>query len=52
MVLTIEPIISARRARLYEARDGWTLGTACGALTAHHEETLVITDGVPLVLTA
>jgi len=52
MVLTIEPIISARRARLYEARDGWTIGTADGSLTAHHEETIVITGGAPLVLTA
>jgi methionyl aminopeptidase len=52
MVLTIEPIISARRARLHEARDGWTIGTADGSLTAHHEETLVITDGAPIVLTA
>jgi methionyl aminopeptidase len=52
LVLAIEPIIAARRARLYEARDGWTIGTADGTLTAHHEETVVITDDGPLVLTA
>ncbi|MFO0843073.1 MAG: type I methionyl aminopeptidase [Gemmataceae bacterium] len=52
MVLTIEPIIAARRSRVYEARDGWTIGTANGSLTAHHEETIVITDGLPIVLTA
>lgn len=52
MVLTIEPIIAARRSRVYEARDGWTIGTANGSLTAHHEETIVITGGPPIVLTA
>lgn len=52
LVLALEPIIAARPARLYEARDGWTLGTADGTLTAHHEETIVITQGVPIVLTA
>jgi methionyl aminopeptidase len=52
MVLTIEPIIAARQSRLHESRDGWTIGTANGSLTAHHEETIVITDGAPLILTA
>ncbi len=52
LVLTIEPIIAARRARLVQARDGWTVGTADGCLTAHHEETIVITAGEPLVVTA
>jgi methionyl aminopeptidase len=52
LVITIEPIIAARRARLYEARDGWTVGTADGSLTAHHEETIVITADGPLILTA
>ena len=51
LVLTIEPIIAARPTKLYEARDGWTIGAANGCLTAHHEETIVITAGKPLVLT-
>src|SRR5262245_15857690 len=52
LVLTIEPIIAARRSRLVQASDGWTVGTANGCLTAHHEETIVITAGEPLIVTA
>jgi methionyl aminopeptidase len=32
--------------------DGWTIRTADGALAAHTEHTIVVTDGRPLVLTA
>jgi len=32
--------------------DGWTLVTADGAAASHHEETIVITDRDPIVLTA
>jgi methionyl aminopeptidase len=32
--------------------DGWTIATADGALSAHHEHTVVITRGRPLVITA
>lgn len=52
LVLTIEPIIAVRPSKLYHARDGWTIGTGNGCLTAHHEETLVITEEGPLVLTS
>ena len=31
--------------------DGWTISTADGAPAAHVEHTIVVTDGVPLVLT-
>ena len=33
-------------------RDGWTVRTADGTLSAHYEHTVVITKGEPLVLTA
>lgn len=52
MVLTIEPIISAGSDRAIEGADGWTLRTADGSLAAHHEHTLVITSGRPILLTA
>jgi methionyl aminopeptidase len=52
MVLTIEPLISAGSADAIQDTDGWTLRTADGSLAAHHEHTLVITAGAPILLTA
>jgi methionyl aminopeptidase len=52
MVLTIEPLISAGSADVVTDEDGWTLRTADGSLAAHHEHTLVITKGAPVLLTA
>ncbi len=51
LVLTIEPMISAGSIRVVQSSDGWTLRTADGSLSAHHEHTLVITRGHPIVLT-
>jgi len=52
LVLTIEPIISERPCRAVDDRDGWTIRTSDGSLAAHYEETIVITSGAPIVLTA
>ena len=52
LVLTIEPMISAGSAHAVQDADGWTLRTKDGSWSAHHENTLVITRGVPVVLTA
>lgn len=52
LVLTIEPIICAGREAVAEAADGWTVRTRDGSLAAHHEHTLVITTGRPVLLTA
>jgi methionyl aminopeptidase len=52
MVLTIEPLISAGSGDVVQDGDGWTLRTADGSLAAHHEHTLVITTGRPVLLTA
>ena len=51
LVLTIEPMISAGSAYPLQDADGWTLRTKDGSLSAHHEHTLVITKGAPIVLT-
>lgn len=51
MVLAIEPIISARAARIVEEADGWTLRTHNGSLAAHYEHTVVIREGEPLLIT-
>ena len=48
----IEPIISERPCRAVDDRDGWTIRTSNGSLSAHYEETIVITSGAPIVLTA
>jgi methionyl aminopeptidase len=52
LVLTIEPIISERPCRVVDDADGWTMRTSNGSLSAHYEETIVITSGAPIVLTA
>jgi len=52
LVLTIEPMVSAGSSRFIQASDGWTLRTQDGSLSAHHEHTLVISRGAPIVLTA
>ncbi len=51
LVMTIEPIIAAGRGETYAGDDGWTMNTVDGSLSAHHEHTLVITRGKPLLLT-
>jgi len=52
LVITIEPMISAGSPVVVEEHDGWTLRTKDRSLAAHHEHTLVITSGAPVVLTA
>jgi methionyl aminopeptidase len=52
LVLAIEPMLAARRARAVQMSDGWTIATDNGALAVHEEHTVVIGDGAPLVLTA
>lgn len=39
------------RGLAFEDRDGWTIRTKDGSLAAHHEHTLVITSGRPVLLT-
>jgi methionyl aminopeptidase len=52
LVITIEPIIAAGTGNVSLDRDGWTVRTADGSLSAHYEHTIVITKGEPLLLTA
>lgn len=51
LVLTIEPLIAERRTRLHQCEDGWTLKTANGCLAAHHEHTIIVTNGEPMIVT-
>ena len=52
LVITIEPLIASGAGDAYEDVDGWTIRTNDGSLAAHHEHTLVITSGEPILLTA
>lgn len=52
LVITVEPIIATGSGRAVTARDGWTVRTADGSLSAHFEHTLVVTKGRPFLLTA
>jgi len=51
LVIALEPMITPHPTRVIEDCDGWTLRTANGALSAHHEHTIVIRTGAPLVIT-
>ena len=52
MVFTIEPMLGAGSDRLRQDRDGWTMRTRDGSLSAHEEHTIVVREGGPLILTA
>ena len=52
LVITVEPIIAAGSGRVFTDKDGWTVRTRDGQISAHFEHTLVITKGAPILLTA
>lgn len=51
MTLAIEPMINAGRADVAWLDDDWTVVTEDGSLSAHYENTILITDGEPEILT-
>lgn len=51
MVLAIEPMVNAGTFKLEVLDDGWTAVTADGRNAAHYENTIVITEGEPELLT-
>ena len=51
MTLAIEPMINAGRAAIKVLDDGWTVITADGKNSAHYENTILITQGEPEILT-
>ncbi|MDR1816532.1 MAG: type I methionyl aminopeptidase [Clostridiales Family XIII bacterium] len=51
MALAIEPMINAGTADVHTLDDGWTVVTDDGKPAAHYENTVIITDGDPLVIT-
>ena len=51
MTLAIEPMVNQGGYAINTLRDGWTVVTADGSLAAHYENTVLITDGEPELLT-
>lgn len=51
MTLAVEPMINMGVPEVEWEDDGWTVITLDGSLSAHYENTIVITDGEPEILT-
>ncbi len=51
MTLAIEPMVNVGSYRVKQLGDGWTVVTKDGSLAAHYENTVLITDGEPELLT-
>ena len=51
MVLAVEPMVNAGGWEVKVLKDGWTTVTADGSLAAHYENTILITEGEPELLT-
>ncbi|HWS42168.1 MAG TPA: type I methionyl aminopeptidase [Pseudoflavonifractor sp.] len=53
MTLAVEPMVNAGAPGIRVLKDGWTVKTADGSLSAHYENSILITeDGGPEILTA
>jgi methionyl aminopeptidase len=51
MTIAIEPMVNAGQPAIKILKDGWTVVTQDGSLSAHFEHTVLITDGEPEILT-
>ena len=51
MTLAIEPMINAGSAEVVVAADRWSISTQDGALSAHFEHTVAVTEEGPRILT-
>jgi methionyl aminopeptidase len=51
MTIAIEPMVNIGRPDVKILKDGWTVVTQDGSLSAHFEHTVLITDGEPEILT-
>ena len=52
MTLAIEPMVNAGKADVRVQKDGWTVKTLDGKLSAHYENSVLVTDSDPYILTA
>ena len=51
MTLAVEPMINMGTKEVEWMDDDWTVVTADGSLSAHYENTILITEGEPEILT-
>ena len=51
MTLCIEPMVIQGKPDIWEMDDGWTIVTDDGSLAAHYENTILITENEPKILT-
>jgi len=51
MTLAIEPMVNAGGEGVKVLKDGWTVVTSDGSLSAHYENSIAITEGDPIILT-
>lgn len=51
MTLAIEPMVIQGKPNILELDDGWTIVTEDGSLAAHYENTILITEKEPEILT-
>jgi methionyl aminopeptidase len=52
MVIAIEPMVTLGKRTVRQDRDGWTIRTQDGQVSAHYEHTVAIVDGMPEALTS
>ena len=51
MTICIEPMVIQGKPDILELEDGWTIVSEDGSLTAHYENTILITENEPKILT-
>ncbi len=51
MTLAIEPMVIQGKPNILELEDGWTIVTEDGSMSAHYENTILITEKEPEILT-
>ena len=51
MTIAVEPMVIAGKPDIWELEDGWTIVTQDGSLAAHYENTILITENEPKILT-
>ena len=52
MTIAIEPMLNAGGYKVFTEPNGWTVRTSDGSLSSHYENTVLITDGEPEILTS
>ena len=51
MTIAVEPMVIMGKPDIYQLDDGWTIVTEDGSLSAHYENTILITEKEPEILT-